>query len=113
MALGSRFKIKLNTNQTTNTIEFVSLRVDAFTHDASFNGGTGTGSVTTVKIEDFLPSHRDSYEVSISYAAGSIPSYANTLTTIIGYAEAAVLAVIAAGPVSEGGGGPSVAPTTI
>lgn len=112
MSLGAQFLIKLHTD-STNTIVFDSLKVTSFTHDGSFNGNSGTGSITTVKIEDYPGLHHDSYDVQIAYAQGSIPAYSNTLTTIIGYAEAAILAIIAAGPISEGGGGPTVPPTTI
>jgi len=107
MSIGAEYHVKVHTD-STNRIVFDSLSIHEFTHDGSFNGGTGTGSVTSVKVDDYPGRHLDSYEVTTAYAAASIPATSTTLNTILGSALTAIQAVV---PGGVGGGTPSIDPS--
>lgn len=92
------------TTDSTNTLQFGGITIKPFTYDASFNGGTGTGLVTSVSVEDFPGYHHDTYSVNLKYSFDAIPLVTTTVGTLIATAETAVYAALAAGVGGIGGG---------
>jgi hypothetical protein len=98
------------TTDSSNKLNFAGIDIKPFTYDASFNGGTGTGLVSSVTTADFPGYHYDTYTVKLNYSYDAIPLVTTTVGALIVIAEGLIDAAITAG---IGGGGPSVAPTNV